>query len=117
MKSTELKKMIKDAVKEAIQEELKDILLEAVRAPKGSVAVMQESVKPEPPYSGAPTQPSMTAEQKRNLYEQALGETTMNFNSSNAQSFKPQAGYDAANGTLPPGEVDMSMIAGLMNKK
>ena len=47
MKSTELKKMIKDAVKEAIQEELKDILLEAVRAPKGSVAVVQESIKPE----------------------------------------------------------------------
>jgi len=117
MKSTELKKMIKDAVKEAIQEELKDILLEAVRAPKGSVAVMQESVKPEPPYSGVPTQPSMTAEQKRSLYEQALGETSLSFNSSNAQTFRPQAGYDAANGTLPPGEVDMGMIAGLMNKK
>ena len=117
MKSTELKKMIKDAVKEAIQEELKDILLEAVRAPKGSVAVVQESVKPEPPYSGVPTQPSMTAEQKRSLYEQALGETTMNFNSSNVQSFQPQAGYDAANGTLPSGDVDMGMIAGLMNKR
>ena len=116
MKSTELKKMIKDAVKEAIQEELKDILLEAVRAPKGSVAVVQESITPEPPTTGVPTQPSMTAEQKRSLYEQALGETTMNFNSSNVQSFRPQAGYDAANGTLPPGEVDMSMIAGLMNK-
>ena len=34
MKSTELKKLIKNAVKEAIQEELKDILLEAVKAPK-----------------------------------------------------------------------------------
>lgn len=117
MKSTELKKMIKDAVKEAIQEELKDILLEAVRAPKGSVAVVQESIKPEPPTIGVPTQPSMTADQKRSLYEQALGETTMNFNSSNVQSFRPQAGYDAANGTLPSGEVDMSMIAGLMNKR
>ena len=116
MKSTELKKMIKDAVKEAIQEELKDILLEAVRAPKGSVAVVQESIKPEPPTSGVSTQSTMTAEQKRSLYEQALGETTINFNSSNVQSFRPQAGYDAANGTLPPGEVDMSMIAGLMNK-
>ena len=118
MKSTELKKMIKEAVKEAIQEELKDILLEAVRAPKASsVAVMQESVNPNPPSNGVPTQPSMTAEQKRNLYEQVLGETTMNFNSSNAQTFKPQAGYDPANGTLPAGEVDMGMIAGLMNKR
>ena len=117
MKSTELKKMIKDAVKEAIQEELKDILLEAVRAPKGSVAVVQESIKPEPPTSGVPTQPSMTAAQKRNLYEQALGETTMNFNSSQAQTFRPQAGYDSANGTLPSGEVDMSQIMGLMTTK
>ena len=116
MKSTELKKMIKDAVKEAIQEELKDILLEAVRAPKGSVAVMQESIKPEAPYVGVSTQPSMTAEQKRALYEQALGETTLSFNSTQAQSFRPQAGYDVANGTLPSGEVDMSQIMGLMTK-
>ena len=40
MKSTELKKMIKEAVKEAIQEELKDILLEAVRSPKTVVSEM-----------------------------------------------------------------------------
>ena len=111
MKSTELKKMIKDAVKEAIQEELKDILLEAVRAPKGSVAVMQESVKTEP------SKPTQSAADKRALYEQALGETTLSFNSSNvSQPFRPQAGYDSANGTLPQGEVDMSMIAGLMSK-
>ena len=34
MKITELKKIVKQSVKEAIQEELKDILLEAVRSPK-----------------------------------------------------------------------------------
>ena len=115
MKSTELKKMIKDAVKEAIQEELKDILLEAVRAPKGSVAVVQESIKSEPPTTGVPTQPSMTAEQKRNLYEQALGETTLSFNSSNSQTFRPQGTFDPANGTLPEGNVSMDQIMGLMN--
>ena len=32
MKSSELKNLIKSAVREAIQEELKDILLEAVKA-------------------------------------------------------------------------------------
>jgi len=118
MKSTELKKLIKGAVKEAIQEEIKDILLEAVRSPKTpSVAVMQESVTKTAPSNGVPNQPSMTAAQKKSLYEQALNDTTMNFNSSNVQSFQPQAGYDAANGTLPSGEVDMGMIAGLMNKK
>ena len=36
MKTDGLKKLIKDAVREAIQEELKDILLEAVRSPKPS---------------------------------------------------------------------------------
>ncbi len=40
MKTTELKILIKEAVREAIQEELKDILLEAVRAPKIPVGVV-----------------------------------------------------------------------------
>jgi len=34
LKRSECRKIIKEAVREAIQEELKDILLEAVRAPK-----------------------------------------------------------------------------------
>ena len=42
MKTTELKKLIKEAMKEAIQEELKDILLEAVRAPK---TVVNEAIR------------------------------------------------------------------------
>ena len=42
MKPSELKSFIKEAVREAIQEELKDILLEAVRAPK--VPVMEAPV-------------------------------------------------------------------------
>ena len=48
--------------------------------------------------------------------ENILGDTAASFNSSNAQTFRPQAGMDVANGTLPPGEVDLSQIAGLMNK-
>ena len=117
MKSTELKKMIKEAVKEAIQEEIKDILLEAVRAPKGSsVAVMQESVQPIQPQS-TNTQPQMSAAQRKNMYEQALNNTSVSLNSSNVQSFRPQAGFDSANGSLPNGDVDMSQIMGLMSAK
>ena len=37
MKLTELRKVIREEVKAAIQEELKDILLEAVRSPKPSI--------------------------------------------------------------------------------
>ena len=118
MKSTELKNMIKGAVKEAIQEELKDILLEAVKAPKAStVAVVQESVTPTTPTNGVPTQPSMTAEQKRAAYQNILGEMGGAMTTNNVpQRFNP-AGADSINGSLPPGEVDMSQIANLMGKK
>lgn len=114
MKSADLKKMIKEAVKEAIQEELKDILFEAFRAPKTPTAapVMEQRSRNIEVSQTTPVDPA----EKRRLYEQALGETTMNFNSSQAQSFKPAPGYDSANGSLPPGEVDMSQIVGLMNK-
>lgn len=113
MKSTELKKMIKEAVKEAIHEELKEILLEAVRSPKGSsVAVMQEATTPTQPQP----QP-MGAAERKSLYEQALGETTLSFNSQQAPSFQPQPGYDSTNGTLPQGSVGMDQIMGLINKK
>jgi len=59
----------------------------------------------------------MTADAKRKAYENILGDTAAAFNSNNAQSFQPQVDMDVANGTLPPGEVDISQIAGLMSKK
>ena len=116
MKTSALKTIIKEAVKEAIQEELKEILLEAVKTPK---------VITQPTYTAPVTEnkepivrqtPTMTADAKRAAYENILGDTAASFNSSNAQTFRPQAGMDVANGTLPPGEVDLSQIAGLMNK-
>jgi 2-oxoglutarate dehydrogenase E2 component (dihydrolipoamide succinyltransferase) len=62
MKTTELKKFIKDAVREAIQEELKEILLEAVRSPK---QVVRESYAP-PAQTPPPsfTQPTMDLRSK-----------------------------------------------------
>ena len=117
MKTSALKTIIKEAVKEAIQEELKEILLEAVKTPK---------VITQPTYTAPVTEnkepivrqtPTMTADAKRAAYENILGDTAAAFNTNNVpQGFKPQAGYDSSNGTLPAGEVDMSMIAGLMKK-
>lgn len=118
MKLQALKTIVKEAVKEAIQEELKEIILEAVRAPKTPVTVVptpvMEQVSVQTPQ--IPQTPTMTADAKRAAYENILGDTAT-FNSSNVQSFQPQAGMDVANGTLPPGEVDISQIAGLMSKK
>ncbi len=108
--------MIKESVKEAIQEELKDILLEAIKSPKAStVAVVQESVSQ--PQQSTPQTPSMTAEQKRAAYQNILGEMGNTITTNNVpQRFNPVGG-DSINGSLPPGEVDMSQIAGLMGKK
>ena len=98
MKTSALKSIIKSAVKEAIQEELKEIYAPPI------VETIQ------------PSTPTMSSEDKREAYKNILGETSAAFTSTTAQSFKPQAGMDVANGTLPEGEVDMSQIMGLMQK-
>ena len=59
----------------------------------------------------------MSAEQKRAAYQNILGEMSGTMTTNNVtQRFNP-AGGDSINGSLPPGEVDMSQIAGLMGKK
>jgi hypothetical protein len=112
MKSTELKKFIKDAVREAIQEELKEILLEAVRSPK---QVVRESYTP-PAQSPQPTftQPTMDL---RSKYADVLGETAMSFTTNDIQpTFRPQS-MDTVNGNLGTGEVGMDQIMSLLNTK
>jgi hypothetical protein len=111
MKTTELKKFIKEAVREAIQEELKDILLEAVRSPK---QVVREAYNP-PPRTPEPsfTQPTMDL---RSKYADVLGETAMSFTSNDvAQPFRPQG--DPINGNLGTGELGMDQIMSLLNTK
>ena len=111
MKTTELKKFIKDAVREAIQEELKEILLEAVRSPK---QIVRESYAP-PAQTPNPTftQPTMDL---RSKYADVLGETAMNFTSQDIQpAFRPQG--DPINGNLGSGELGMDQIMGLLNTK
>jgi len=111
MKSTDFKKIIKQAVKEAIQEELKDILLEAVRSPK---QVVKESYSP-------PIQPSQPTYAPppidfRSKYAEVLGETALSFTSQDVVPFRPQVA-DPVNGNLGTGEVGMDQIMGLLNTK
>mgnify|MGYP001277401625 CR=1 FL=1 len=120
MKTSALKKLIKESVKEAIQEELKDILLEAVKSPNIITSSPSQNVKIEENISSPNvSQPQMTEAEKRLAYKNILGETSQGgaFNSSQAQSFRPNPAMDTANGQLPAGEVDMNQIMGLMNKK
>ena len=111
MKATELKKLIKNAVKEAIQEELKDILLEAVKAPKVPLITESKNVD-----VSLPT-PSLDSREK---YADILNEMSMNFTSKDVpQKFNPQGTMDttSANGQLPGGDVGMDQIMNLMTGK
>ena len=111
MKTTDFKKLIKEAVREVIQEELKDILLEALKSPK---QIVRESYSP----PSTPTQPAYAPPSIdfRSKYAEALGETALSFTSQDAQpSFRPQG--DPVNGNLGTGELGMDQIMGLLNTK
>jgi hypothetical protein len=91
MKATELKKFIKEAVREAIQEELKDILLEAVRSPK---QIVRESyLPPSHQTSVIPGVPNITMDRKQS-YMDVLGETAMSFTSQDVAKFNPGMNVD-----------------------
>jgi hypothetical protein len=124
MKSTELKTMIKEAVKEAIEEELKDILLEAVRASKTSSPPINETRMTY--VDTSPASSKTTKEKYASLLNgMSPGLTNISMDSSNAQAFGANPGYNPGTGSntagqgssLPPGEVNMSQIMGLINKK
>jgi hypothetical protein len=127
MKPSELKSFIKEAVREAIQEELKDILLEAVRTPKTPII--------EAPVGGvgfgittaSPTPTKSTAE-KRAMMESIMGDMrrgqdTLSFNSMDARGMgvtantlqvAPGMNTSGEGSKLPEGNVGLDMIMGLM---
>ena len=114
MKQDALKKLIKQAVREAIQEELKDILLEAVKSPKQpvieSVQLKQKTIEG----------PSMSSNEKRAAYQNILGDMQASFSTQQVeQPLQLTGNIDTAspNGQLPTGNVSMDQIMGLMNKK
>ena len=124
MKLDILRKIIREEVKGAIQEELKDLLLEAIRTPKQVVETQTYNPSPSagPPGHFFPTTSTATIskEQLRENYRNILGETAASFNTSQVGKPLQLTGtMDTAspNGRLPEGEVPMNMIMGLMNSK
>ena len=130
MKPSELKSFIKEAVREAIQEELKDILLEAVRAPKLPI---QETYQMSPVAvdTTAPQLPQKSSTEKRALMESIMGDMrrgqdTLSFNSADARGaginqttlqVAPGMNTSGEGSSLPAGNVGLDMIMGLMGKK
>ena len=122
MKISQLKKIIKESVKEAIQEEMKDILIEAVRTPK---QVVREIETPTPTNPVAQT--NLPEKDKLKLRENMMSvldgmmpgaDGTLSATSANVP-LKVQGPIDttSANGSLPDGNVSMDQIMGLMNSK
>jgi hypothetical protein len=130
MKPSELKSFIKEAVREAIQEELKDILLEAVRAPKLPI---QENYQMSPVAvdTTTPQLPQKSATEKRAMMESIMGDMrrgqdTLPFNSADARGMgvaantlqiTPGMNTTGDGSKLPEGNVGLDMIMGLMGKK
>ncbi len=114
MKQNALKKLIKEAVKEAMQEELKDILLEAVKSPKQQV--IEHIQTPSIPPQG----PAMNSNEKRTAYQNILGDMQASFGTQHVERpLQMQGPVDTTspNGKLPEGNVSMDQIMGLMNGK
>ena len=122
MKLSQLKIIVKEAVKEAIQEEMKDILMEAVRSPKQTV--YEHNV-------GTPTTDASTPTPMSTDNRIAMRENIQNVLSgmmpgvdgtiqANTNSMPLQVGSvdtTSPNGQLPQGNVSMDQIMGLMKGK
>lgn len=112
MKTIELKKLIKEAVREAIQEEMKDLLLEAVKSNKQPV---RESFNPETrtlnfTSDSLPTPPPINT---RQAYMDILGEMSQGPKTGLEGEFKIQGHVDPINGSLPSGQLSLDQIMNL----
>jgi len=118
MKLNELKNIVKTAVKEAIQEEMKDILLEAIKTPQ---RVIKEATPA--PIAATPLPETDKVKLRENMMGVLNGmmpnsNGTLNATTANVpMQVTPGMDTMSPNGSLPQGEVGMDQIMGLMNSK
>lgn len=122
MKVSDFKKMIKEAVKEVFQEEMREILVEAVKSPKMPVGVGGYGSVTEPRVTTGTT---TLSEASRQAFRDMMGgnfspnrQDTFTFDTSNIQpAYTPPPISTTGEGSaLPAGEVNLDQIMGLMNK-
>ena len=122
MKLNELRKVIREEVKAAIQEELKDILLEAVRSPK-TVVTGNNPVQSQPQSLPETDKAKLRENMMGVLDGMKPGQDTLSFNSTQAQGFggnlqvQPGMNTSGEGAKLPEGNVGLDQIMGLLNKK
>jgi hypothetical protein len=130
MKLSQLKTIVKEAVKEAIQEEMKDILMEAVRSPKQTVVERITASPSTDIGTPSPMNPVMQTSMPegdrmamRENIQSVLGGMMPGANgtisaNTNSMPLQMNGNIDTAspNGSLPQGDVSMDQIMGLMKK-
>jgi hypothetical protein len=115
MKTDIFKKLIKEAVREAIQEEMKDLLLEAVRSNKQPI---RESFDSETRTLNFNTNslPSKSLIDTKKAYMDILGEMAQGPKSGLEGEFKMQGPIDPVNGALPDGQLSLDQIMTLTRR-
>ena len=117
MKTPEFKKIIKEAVREAIQEELKDILLEAIKSPK---QIVTESISTGGPISSGGTSAQVHSLNSRNAILSTLEDMKNgNFHkTTQALEYNPPPVNTLSEGSaLPEGNLSLDQIQNLMTAK
>ena len=120
MKPSEFKKLIKESVREAIQEELKDILLEAIKSNKQPIT---ESYQPDTrtlnfntnSITPIPLTPNINT---KKAYLDILDEMTQGPKSGFDGEFKVNGNVNimSEGSALPEGQLGLDQIMGLIKK-
>jgi hypothetical protein len=122
MKAGDFKKMIKEAVREVFKEEMREILLEAVKSPRVPVAAGGYGSVTE---TRTTTGVGGISEASRQAFRDMMGgnfspnkQDTFSFNTNNMQPAytPPPISTTGEGSSLPAGEVNLDQIMGLMNK-
>ena len=122
MKTSELRKMLKDVVKEVFQEEMKEILLEAIRRPSPPHSSFTQPITEEPFVKNNTSQSKPNNGDFKNELREGYEKLMREANGGVMPEFgNPSPGYNprgasvstSINGELPEGEVSLSQIIGL----
>ena len=114
MKLTELRKVIREEVKAAIQEELKDILLEAVRSPKPAIT---ENISVAATPQTTPDPQAQKAFREQMLAQMSAAGGYLNLSTSDTGTFRPSGPTSGEGSALGTGDLGLDQIMGIMNSK
>jgi len=118
MKQQELKQLIEESVRKVFNEELKNILLEAVKGNKQSITESNDSRTINFSTNSIPHNPNVKPIDKKQAYMDILNETAEGPKSPYEQEFKINGPINTMSegSSLPEGQLSLDNIMNLINK-